>query len=79
MNADPDGTNIVDSREEKDATSTPAHQPFGQAKYAVRGLGPSIYEDRTRNSADDDAACRVADTGTPALDNYRAQGRDDNS
>lgn len=68
LNADPDGTFVVDSRIEKDATSTPSDQPFGQAKYAVRGMGPSIYQDKTRYTADDTAACKVSDTARPAPD-----------
>lgn len=67
---DIDGSFVVDSREEVEVTSTPAKQPFGQAKYAVRGMGPSIYQDKTRYTADDAAAARVSDTGKPASQSY---------
>lgn len=39
---------------------------IGQAKYAVRGLGPSIYQDKTRYTADDYKACEVSDKGKAA-------------
>lgn len=42
---------------------------IGQAKYAVRGLGPSIYQDKTRYTKDDYEACKVSDEGVPAV-NY---------
>lgn len=64
-NDDPDGTSVVESREEKDLLKQPSKQPFGQAKYAVRGMGPSIYQDKSRYTADDEAACKVSDTGKP--------------
>lgn len=68
-NDDPDGT-ITPSRIEREAAGTPMTEPFGQAKYAVRGMGPSIYQDKTRYTADDMAAARVSDTGKPAADNF---------
>lgn len=55
-------------------TETPGNQSAkqvgGQAKYAVKGLGPSIYQDKTRYSADDGAAAKVSDNGKPAPDNF---------
>lgn len=69
QNNDPDGM-LVRSRVETGVVNTPATQPFGQAKYAVRGLGPSIYQDKTRYTADDWAASKVSDQGCPASDNF---------
>lgn len=71
MNADPEMG--VKSRTE--VPSVEAGHPLGQAKYAVRGMGPSINLDRTRNTADDDKACKVADTGRPAVDNFYDGGK----
>lgn len=45
-----------------------------QAKYAVRGSGESIYRDETRETADDEKACAVAETGTPAAKDDSSQG-----
>lgn len=43
---------------------------IGQAKYAVHGMGPSIYQDKTRYTADDYKACEVSDTGKAPVDVY---------
>ena len=62
MNANPEMG--VESREEM----TEPNYSIGQAKYAVRGMGPSIYQDKTRYTADDYKACEVSDKGNPAPD-----------
>lgn len=69
LNNDPDGK-IIQSHTDQDVVNRPSTQPFGQAKYAVRGLGPSIYQDKTRYTADDREAAKVSDTGRPAPDNF---------
>jgi len=59
---DPDGT--ITPSKTYNPTSDPAAQPFGQVKYARREGAPSIYKDATRNTADDNAASRKAESST---------------
>lgn len=54
---DPDGSDIVRSRQEP----TAPNRTIGQEKYARRAGAASIYKDSTRNTADDNAASKKAE------------------
>ena len=47
---------------EQEPIPTMANKSIGQEKYAKRGYYDSIYEDESRNTADDMAADNAADT-----------------
>lgn len=53
----------------------PANDHFGQVKYAKREGAPSIYKDETRNTANDNAASKKAESSTV----YEVEGENEES
>lgn len=73
LNNDPDG--MITPSKTYTPTVAPGAQPFGLVKYAKREGAPSIYKDKTRNTADDNAASKKAEGSTV----YEVEGEDEES